>query len=254
MSDEPLVASSTVEEQAPPPEKLTGISVYPGIAYGLCQQFSAGDLEIPQFVIEKTGTRGEIQRLRAAIATVDKQLGALIDSADEDMPAEAAAFIDVHRTILRDPTLIEETVDIIKEKLVNAEWALSLRLEKTRRDFESIEDDYIRERIKDIAHVVLRVQRVLTGRRSASSLLEAEGLDETIILVASSIPPTCCFCAAETTSTSRASSSRKAALRVMPSFLRARLKFRLWSASRAPARSSRPTCPSCSTRTKSSST
>ena len=52
MSDEPLVASSTVEEQAPPPEKLTGISVYPGIAYGLCQQFSAGDLEIPQFVIE----------------------------------------------------------------------------------------------------------------------------------------------------------------------------------------------------------
>ena len=100
MSDEPLVASSTVEEQAPPPEKLTGISVYPGIAYGLCQQFSAGDLEIPQFVIEKTGTRGEIQRLRAAIATVDKQLGALIDSADEDMPAEAAAFIDVHRTIL----------------------------------------------------------------------------------------------------------------------------------------------------------
>lgn len=189
MSDEPLVASSTVEEQAPPPEKLTGISVYPGIAYGLCQQFSAGDLEIPQFVIEKTGTRGEIQRLRAAIATVDKQLGALIDSADEDMPAEAAAFIDVHRTILRDPTLIEETVDIIKEKLVNAEWALSLRLEKTRRDFESIEDDYIRERIKDIAHVVLRVQRVLTGRRSASSLLEAEGLDETIILVADQLDP-----------------------------------------------------------------
>ena len=105
------------------------------------------------------------------------------------MPAEAAAFIDVHRTILRDPTLIEETVDIINEKLVNAEWALSLRLEKTRRDFESIEDDYIRERIKDIAHVVLRVQRVLTGRRSASSLLEAEGLDETIILVADQLDP-----------------------------------------------------------------
>ena len=64
-----------------------------------------------------------------------------------------------------------------------------VRLEKTRRDFESIEDDYIRERIKDIAHVVLRVQRVLTGRRSASSLLEAEGLDETIILVADQLDP-----------------------------------------------------------------
>lgn len=189
MSDETLVTSSGSAGQIPPPEKLTGISVYPGIAFGLCQHFSAGDLEVPQFVIEKTGTRGEIQRLRAAITTVDKQLGALIDSADEDLPAEAAAFIDVHRTILRDPALIEETVDIIKEKLVNAEWALSLRLEKTRRDFEAIENDYIRERIKDIAHVVLRVQRVLTGRRSASSLLEAEGLDETIILVADQLDP-----------------------------------------------------------------
>ena len=165
------------------------------------------------------------------------------------MPAEAAAFIDVHRTILRDPTLIEETVDIIKEKLVNAEWALSLRLEKTRRDFESIEDDYIRERIKDIAHVVLRVQRVLTGRRSASSLLEAEGLDETIILVADQLDP-----ADMLLLRGRDDLDIAAALRVMPSFLRARLKFRLWSASRAPARSSRPTCPSCSTRTKSSST
>lgn len=189
MSDETLVTSSGSAGQITPPEKLTGISVYPGIAFGLCQHFSAGDLEVPQFVIEKTGTRGEIQRLRAAITTVDKQLGALIDSADEDLPAEAAAFIDVHRTILRDPALIEETVDIIKEKLVNAEWALSLRLEKTRRDFEAIEEDYIRERIKDIAHVVLRVQRVLTGRRSASSLLEAEGLDETIILVADQLDP-----------------------------------------------------------------
>ena len=79
MSDETLVASSTDEGHAQPPEKLTGISVYPGIAFGLCQHFSAGDLEVPQFVIEKTGTRGEIQRLRAAITTVDKQLGALID-------------------------------------------------------------------------------------------------------------------------------------------------------------------------------
>lgn len=53
MSDETLVASSTDEGHAQPPEKLTGISVYPGIAFGLCQHFSAGDLEVPQFVIER---------------------------------------------------------------------------------------------------------------------------------------------------------------------------------------------------------
>ena len=180
--DDLLTAESAVRE-------LHGISVFPGTAYGLCQLFGSGDLEVPQFSIEKTATRGEIQRLRAAISTVDKQLAALIRSDDEELPPEAVAFVDVHRTILGDPTLIEDTVEIIKEKLVNAEWALSIRLEKTRRDFESIEDDYIRERVKDIAQVISRVQRVLTGRRSPASLFEAEGYEEKIILVADQLDP-----------------------------------------------------------------
>lgn len=175
--------------EAPPVTRVTGIKVYPGTAYGLCQLFASGDLEVPQFSIEKTATRGEIQRLRAAIATVDKQLGQLADSFDEDVPPEAAAFVDVHRTILRDPTLIEDTVEIIKEKLINAEWALSLRQEKIRREFEAIDDEYLRERISDFAQVITRVQRVLTGRRSASSLLEAEGVDEKFILVADQLDP-----------------------------------------------------------------
>lgn len=44
MSDETIVTSSTDEDLATPLEELTGICVYPGIAYGLCQHFSAGDL------------------------------------------------------------------------------------------------------------------------------------------------------------------------------------------------------------------
>lgn len=188
-SSTPNENKEDVPAAEPEIRELHGISVYPGTAYGLCQLFGSGDLEVPQFSIEKSATRGEIQRLRAAINTVDKQLAALMNPDDEELPPEAVAFIDVHRTILGDPTLIEETVDIIKEKLVNAEWALSLRLEKTRRDFELIEDDYIRERVKDIAQVISRVQRVLTGRRSPASLFEAEGFEEKIILVADQLDP-----------------------------------------------------------------
>ena len=186
MTDE--LITSDIEEAAPL-EKLTGISVYPGTAFGLCQIFTSGDMEVPQFSIEKSATRGEIQRLRAAINTVDKQLAGLADSFEDDMPPEAEAFVEVHRTILRDRVLIEDTIDIIKEKLINAEWALSIRLEKTRREFEAIDDDYIRERVNDFAYVILRVQRVLTGRRSEASLLNAEGIDEKYILVAESLDP-----------------------------------------------------------------
>lgn len=173
------------------PDTLHGTPIYPGVAYGICQVFSPEDLEVPQFSIDKAAVRGEIQRLRNAIAAVDKQLGEVSVTADDDeMPAEALAFVDVHRTILNDPALVDETIALIKDKLVNAEWALSLRLERTRREFESIEDDYLRERVDDIAQVVQRVQRTLAGRRSAASLLAAERLEDQLVLIVDELDPT----------------------------------------------------------------
>ena len=143
---------------------LTGLKVCPGVAWGLTLQLTSSDLEIHQFAIDKSAVRGEIQRLRMATASANKQLEQLAETLDEDAPAEASAFLDVYQTILQDPSLITETADIIREKLVNAEWALSLRLEQIRRDFEQIDDDYLRNRIEDISGVFQRIQRVLCSK------------------------------------------------------------------------------------------
>lgn len=124
-----------------------------------------------------------------ATASANKQLEQLAETLDEDAPAEASAFLDVYQTILQDPSLITETADIIREKLVNAEWALSLRLEQIRRDFEQIDDDYLRNRLEDISGVFQRIQRVLAGRRSAASLLKAEEFDDSFILIADQLGP-----------------------------------------------------------------
>lgn len=168
---------------------LTGLKVYPGAAWGLTLQLTSSDLEIHQFAIDKSAVRGEIQRLRMATASANKQLEQLAETLDEDAPAEASAFLDVYQTILQDPSLITETADIIREKLVNAEWALSLRLEQIRRDFEQIDDDYLRNRLEDISGVFQRIQRVLAGRRSAASLLKAEEFDDSFILIADQLGP-----------------------------------------------------------------
>lgn len=168
---------------------LTGLKVCTGVAWGLTLQLSSSDLEIHQFAIDKSAVRGEIQRLRMATASANKQLEQLAETLDEDAPAEASAFLDVYQTILQDPSLITETADIIREKLVNAEWALSLRLEQIRRDFEQIDDDYLRNRLEDISGVFQRIQRVLAGRRSAASLLKAEEFDDSFILIADQLGP-----------------------------------------------------------------
>lgn len=184
-------ADSSVELQIGGVEEnlLTGLKVCPGVAWGLTLQLTSSDLEIHQFAIDKSAVRGEIQRLRMATASANKQLEQLAETLDEDAPAEASAFLDVYQTILQDPSLITETADIIREKLVNAEWALSLRLEQIRRDFEQIDDDYLRNRLEDISGVFQRIQRVLAGRRSAASLLKAEEFDDSFILIADQLGP-----------------------------------------------------------------
>ena len=171
------------------PHELEGLCVFPGVACGIAFFFSSSDLEISQFQIEASAVRGELQRLRMAAATVSKDLAGLSSELEDETLNEAASFLDVHRSIIEDPTLISETGSIIREKLVNAEWALSLRLEQIRRDFEQIEDDYLRERIEDIAWVFQRIQRVLAGRRSAKSLLSVDAVDAPVILVSNSLDP-----------------------------------------------------------------
>lgn len=71
---------------------LTGLKVCPGVAWGLTLQLSSSDLEIHQFAIDKSAVRGEIQRLRMATASANKQLEQLAETLDEDAPAEASAF------------------------------------------------------------------------------------------------------------------------------------------------------------------
>lgn len=166
---------------------LPGQGVFPGIAYGVCQIFSTGEFDIPQFTLEKRRVRGEVARLRKAVSATDEELRAISASLD-DVPAEARNVIEISIAILNDPTLLEPTIDIIREKLINAEWALSTRLEKMRLEFEAIEDDYIRERFRDIAHVVSRIQRHLTGSRNPARKIGLE-YDEKIILVSDVLDP-----------------------------------------------------------------
>ena len=182
------------EQQAPSEAgeslMLTGTTVCSGVSFGCAQLLGEGELEVPHFTIDRSQTRAEFTRLRGAINTVARELGELLESsANSDAPPEAVAFIELHCQILRDESLITDTQDIIRERLINAEWALSLKLEDLRRAFEEIDDEYLSERVEDIAQVVERVQRVLTGRRRPTDSVSRVMRESSIILVAEDLSP-----------------------------------------------------------------
>ncbi len=185
-------AEKDEEEDAPEESSytLSGTTVCGGVAFGYAQQLGEGELEVPHFSIEKSQTRAEFTRLRAAINTVARELGELLEtSANSDAPPEAVAFIEMHCQILKDESLISDTQDIIRERLINAEWALSLKLEDLRRAFEELDDAYLAERVEDIAQVVERVQRVLTGRRRPADTVSQMMRESSVILVAEDLSP-----------------------------------------------------------------
>mgnify|MGYP000479525400 CR=1 FL=1 len=127
-ADETQATDSQTAE--PEPVTLGGTAVSPGARSDTRKCLPKANLKFLTYD-RKTQTRAEFTRLRAAVHTVDKEFGELIEelSREEDAPTEAIAFLELHRQLLNDESIITETQDIIRERLINAEWALSLKLE-----------------------------------------------------------------------------------------------------------------------------
>ena len=113
-----------------------------------------------------------------------------------EAPAELSALLDVHLMLLHDDTLTGATKQWIRERHYNAEWALSAQLEVLARQFDEMEDEYLRERKADLEQVVERLLGVLA--RGADGVAPARGHavdapstsgEDPLVLVASDISP-----------------------------------------------------------------
>mgnify|MGYP000821484626 CR=1 FL=1 len=226
-ADKAPAPAEPVPETAPLSKTIKGLRVFPGVALGKAQKCSSGSLSIPHFAIDKPKVRSESLRLRGAFSAVTQELENLVENPTKGAPAEATAFLEMHLQILCDESLITSTQDIIGERLVNAEWALELKLEELRKTFSEIDDEYLAERIDDISDVFDRIQRVLTGRRQLSDDVELSiGADSIVLFAENSARPTSWFSNVATTRSSPVWFSRPIRPRHTRPFWPAPWKFR----------------------------
>ena len=137
--------------------------------------------------------------------TVVDELQRLQADMPADAPHELGALLDVHLMLLQDEALEEGVKHWITERLYNAEWALTTQLEVIARQFDEMEDEYLRERKADLEQVVERILRYMKGvaspvappvsqrRKTQQDLL----LDDTVDVPwcwwrTTCRPPTCC--------------------------------------------------------------
>jgi phosphoenolpyruvate-protein phosphotransferase (PTS system enzyme I) len=156
---------------------VRGSAVAQGIAIGRAVLIASSRLDVAHYFIEAADVENEIERVRAGRDAVIEELGRLQHSVSQmsrkEAPHELAAMLDVHLMLLQDDMLSDGVKHWITERLYNAEWALTTQLELISRQFDDMEDPYLRERKADLEQVVERILRHMQGL--ALPLVDADG-------------------------------------------------------------------------------
>ena len=175
--------------------QLFGLPVSRGVAIGRAVLVASSRVDVAHYFVDDARIEEEIARLRAARDAVAGELSLLKRDMPVEAPAELAALLDVHLMLLHDDSLTGATKQWIVERHYNAEWALSAQLEVLARQFDEMEDDYLRERKADLEQVVERLLRALArGPEASFSAAPAVGArdfagEDPLVLVANDIAP-----------------------------------------------------------------
>ena len=142
---------------------IHGLAVARGIAIGRAVLVASSRVDVAHYFVKPDQVNAEIQRLRVARDAVVDELQRLQKDMPKDAPHELDALLDVHLMLLQDEELTSGVVQWIKTRLYNAEWALTSQLDIIVRQFEEMEDPYLRERKADMEQVGERVLHCLKG-------------------------------------------------------------------------------------------
>jgi phosphotransferase system enzyme I (PtsI) len=188
MLDKNSETSEQGSKEIPQNTMLKGIGVSVGIGIGQVVLMERLVTEIcPCRILTPEEIPGEVARFEEAVENAEKRLKTIKSHIDSDHPLEDHSYIlDTHILLLRDKMLYEGTKRAIEQGRQNAEWALSEVMSKISAAFDSIDDEYLRERALDVHFVGERVLRILLGVSSEKKIYQ---LPASSILVAHDLSP-----------------------------------------------------------------
>ena len=185
---------------------IHGLAVARGIAIGRAVLVASSRVDVAHYFIKPEQVASEIDRIRrgrdAVVEEIQRLQQTISQLGPKDAPHELRALLDVHLMLLQDVEMVEGVKRRISERLYNAEWALTSQLEVVARQFDEMEDAYLRERKADLEQITEKVLRAMQGadtlglalpmpgvRRSAGQELQLDDKDVPLVLVAHEISP-----------------------------------------------------------------
>lgn len=162
---------------------IKGIAASDGVAIAKAYLLVEPDLS---FTNEKiTDTDAEIKKFRNALEASKIELTKIRNNAEKSLGADKAAIFDAHLLVLDDPELIQLIEDKIANEKVNAPEALNEVTTQFITIFESMDNEYMRERAADIRDVSKRVLAHLLG----VELPNPSMIDESVVIIGNDLTP-----------------------------------------------------------------
>jgi phosphoenolpyruvate-protein phosphotransferase (PTS system enzyme I) len=186
---------------------IHGLAVARGIAIGRAVLVASSRVDVAHYFIDASQVATEIERVRqgrnAVVDEIHRLQTSIAHMGPKEAPHELAALLDVHLMLLQDEELIGGVKHWITDRLYNAEWALTTQLEVIARQFDEMEDEYLRERKGDLEQITEKVLRAMKGvaspmeqsasrltrKKSQQDLLLDDTVDVPLILIAHDLSP-----------------------------------------------------------------
>ncbi len=181
---------------------IHGIGVGRGVAIGRAVVIASSRSDVGHYFIEPEQVEAEIARVHEARDSVVQEIQLLLATMPKEMPGELAALLEVHMMLLQDDEIFSGVRYWIADRLYNAGWALSTQFERLARQFDDMEDPYLRERKLDLEQVIERIIKRIQGQQTLlavqengrheggeANLLGEDAMDVPLVLVAHDLSP-----------------------------------------------------------------
>lgn len=162
---------------------LQGIAASSGIAIAKAYRLVQPDLRVTNTSVEDVSA--ELAKLEQALVQTTEELTAIQQQTAQKLGEEEAAIFGAHLLVANDPELLDPVKQKITSESTNAAYALQEVSTMFADMFESMDNDYMRERAADIRDVSKRITAHLLG----VTLPNPSTIDEQVIVIAEDLTP-----------------------------------------------------------------
>ncbi len=162
---------------------LNGIGASDGVAIAKAYLLVEPDLSYTNDTV--ADSEAEVVKFKAAINQSKVELTQIRNNAEVALGPDKAAIFDAHLLVLEDPELIQPIEEDIRTNQSNAAAALMTVSNNFVTIFESMDNEYMRERAADIRDVSKRVLAHILG----VTLPNPTTINESVVIIADDLTP-----------------------------------------------------------------